>query len=395
MDIYNLDQVIDRHNTDATKYSDLNEKYGRDDLMPMWIADMDFAAPATVSEALVNCFRQPVLGYTTPPRSFWTSITDWLANRHGWIIAPENIDYIPGLKKGLGLCINYFTKLGDSIVIQPPVYHSFRSVIEGNGRTVVDNPLVYKNGNYSMDFEGLQRVIDEHHPVMMFLCNPQNPIGLQWSRETLTRVVDICRRNNVMLLSDEIYGDLVFEGATHIPTASLSPEAAEITITLGAPSKSFNIPGIASAWVAISSPKLRDGFFKWLHASEFDTPPIAAIYATISAYTTGEPWLDAVVRYLADNAAFARNYITANLPDVNVVMPNAGFGLWIDFNPTGLSHDCLNDVFVNEARIALSDGASFGREGSCFVRLNIGTQRSVLAEGLKRLCDALKPHLHK
>ena len=258
-----------------------------------------------------------------------------------------------------------------------------------------DNPLVYKNGNYSMDFEGLQRVIDEHHPVMMFLCNPQNPIGLQWSRETLTRVVDICRRNNVMLLSDEIYGDLVFEGATHIPTASLSPEAAEITITLGAPSKSFNIPGIASAWVAISSPKLRDGFFKWLHASEFDTPPIAAIYATISAYTTGEPWLDAVVRYLADNAAFARNYITANLPDVNVVMPNAGFGLWIDFNPTGLSHDCLNDVFVNEARIALSDGASFGREGSCFVRLNIGTQRSVLAEGLKRLCDALKPHLHK
>ena len=162
MDIYNLDQVIDRHNTDATKYSDLNEKYGRDDLMPMWIADMDFAAPATVSEALVNCFRQPVLGYTTPPRSFWTSITDWLANRHGWIIAPENIDYIPGLKKGLGLCINYFTKPGDSIVIQPPVYHSFRSVIEGNGRTVVDNPLVYKNGNYSMDFEGLQRVIDEH-----------------------------------------------------------------------------------------------------------------------------------------------------------------------------------------------------------------------------------------
>lgn len=393
MDIFNLDQVIDRRNSDATKYADLPEKYGRNDLTPMWIADMDFAAPPTVSEALVNCFRQPVLGYTTAPQAFWNSITDWLASRHGWIIDPKNIDYIPGLKKGLGLCINYFTKPGDSIVIQPPVYHSFRSVIEGNGRKAVDNPLVYDGENYSMDFDGLQRVIDENRPAMMFLCNPQNPIGLQWSRETLTRVVDICRRNNVLLLSDEIYGDLVLESSTHIPTASLSPEAAEITITLGAPSKTFNIPGIASAWVAISSPKLRDGFFKWLHASEFDTPPIAAIYATISAYTTGAPWLNAVLKYLADNAEFACDYIKANLPGVGVTMPNAGFGLWIDFNPTGLSHDQLNDIFVNEARLALSDGASFGAEGSGFVRLNIGTQRSVLTEGLKRLCDALKPHL--
>ena len=393
MDIFNLDQVIDRRNTDATKYAELAEKYGRDDLMPMWIADMDFAAPAEIGKALVDCFSRPILGYTTPPRAFWDSITSWLSDRHGWKLASEDIDYIPGLKKGIGLCLNYFTKPGDSIVIQPPVYHSFRSVIEGNGRKAVDNPLLYDGESYSMDFEGLQRVIDEKRPVMMFLCNPQNPIGLQWSRETLERVVDICRRNKMLLLSDEIYGDLVFNDATHIPTASLSPEAAEITITLGAPSKTFNIPGISSAWVAISSPDLRDGFFKWLHASEFDIPPIAAIYSTIAAYSTGAPWLDAVTHYLADNAAFARDRITGNLPGVKVIMPNAGFGLWIDFNPTGLSHDTLNNIFVNEARLALSDGANFGLEGSGFVRLNIGTPRKVLDDGLNRLFHALKPHL--
>ncbi len=390
---FNFDQVIDRRTTDATKYAELLEKYGRNDLLPMWIADMDFASPTAISDALMDCARQPVLGYTTAPESFWQSIVTWLSERHGWNIKREDIDFVPGVKKGLGLCINYFTKPGDNIVIQPPVYHSFRSVIEGNGRHAVDNPLLYGDGNYSMDFEGLEKVIADTKPVMMIICNPHNQIGIQWNRDTLNHCVEICRRHNMLVLSDEIYGDLVFKQHSHTPTASLSPEAAEITITLGAPSKTFNIPGIATAWAAVPSPKLRDGFFKWLHASEFDTPPIDAIYATRAAYSCCAPWLNAVLEYLNENAKFARDFIEKHLPGVIVSTPDAGFGLWINFNPTGLSHDRLTDIFINEARLALSDGANFGSEGSGFVRLNIGVPRCVLIKGLEQLADALKGHI--
>lgn len=390
---FNFDQHIDRRDTDATKIVELAEKYGRDDLLPLWIADMDFRSPDTVREELVSCFRQPVLGYTTAPESFWLSITDWLGRRHGWTVGRNEIDFVPGLKKGLGLCLNYFTKPGDNIVIQPPVYHSFRSVIEGNDRHPVDNPLIYDGHSYKMDFDGLEKIISETHPVMMIICNPHNPIGIQWDRETLTKVVDICHRNNIILLSDEIYGDLVFKNSQHIPTASISAKAAEITVSLGAPSKSFNIPGIASAWVVIQSPKLREGFFKWLHASEFDTPPIDAIYATRAAYTTCESWLDNVLGYLSQNADFAFDYLSEHLPCVNVIRPEAGFGLWIDFNPTGLSHSRLNDIFVNEALVAVSDGASFGAEGGGFIRFNIGVPRSVLIEGLDRITKAIKNNL--
>lgn len=391
---YNFDQTINRRGTDATKYVELTEKYGRNDLLPLWIADMDFRSPDAVREQLIECFRQPVLGYTTAPESFWSSITNWLSKRHNWNVSRDEIDFVPGLKKGLGLCLNYFTRPGDNIVIQPPVYHSFRSVIEGNGRHPVDNHLLYNGENYKMDFDGLGKIIAEKKPVMMIICNPQNPVGLQWDFDTLSRVVDICHRNNMILLSDEIYGDLVFKGKRHIPTASISPKAEEITVSLGAPSKSFNIPGIATAWVIIQSPKLRDGFFKWLHASEFDTPPIDAIYATRAAYTLCDEWLDSVLNYLAANADFACDYISQNIPGIKAIRPDAGFGLWIDFNPIGLSHGQLSDMFVNEALIAVSDGASFGAVGSGFIRLNIGVPRAVLTEGLNRIAAALKSHIN-
>ena len=390
---YNFDQTIDRRDTDATKYVELTEKYGRNDLLPMWIADMDFKSPDAIRDELMECFRQPVLGYTTAPDSFWASITNWLGKRHNWTVNREEIDFVPGLKKGLGLCLNYFTRPGDNIVIQPPVYHSFRSVIEGNGRHPVDNPLIYDGETYKMDFDGLEKIIAGTKPVMMIICNPHNPIGIQWDRETLEKVVDICYRNKIILLSDEIYGDLVFKHSRHIPTASISKKAAEITVALGAPSKSFNIPGIASAWVVVQSPELRQGFFKWLHASEFDTPPIDAIYATRKAYSSCEDWLDNVLDYLSLNADYACKYLAKVLPDVKAFSPDAGFGLWINFNPTGLTHDELCDMFVNDALVAVSDGASFGAEGSGFIRLKIGVPRSVLTEGLDRITKALKSRI--
>lgn len=388
--ISRFDKKIERRGTDATKYEELEEKYGRTDLLPLWIADMDFGTPAPVGEALRKCVSQPVLGYTTAPSEFWSSITGWLEHRHGWRLTRDDIDFVPGVKKGIGLCVNYFTAPGDRILIQPPVYHSFRSVVEGNGRVAVTNPLIFEDGNYRMDFDGLENAMREHSPRMMIVCNPHNPVGIQWDADTLRRVADICAAHGVTLLSDEIYADLVLDGHRHIPTATVSETARRITVTLGAPSKSFNIPGVASAWTTVAEPTLRDGFFAWLKASEFDTPPTCAIYGTISAYTECEDWLDEALGYISANCRHAADVIARDMPGVKAVIPGAGFGLWIDFRGTGMSHDELTDLLVNRARIAVSDGASFGAEGSGFVRLNTGVPREVLDEALGRIAAALE-----
>lgn len=387
-----FDHEINRRGTDATKFAELTEKYGRDDLLPLWIADMDFATPEPIRAALHKYIDRPVLGYTTAPDSFWDSIVSWLKDRHGWQIDRTCIDFVPGLKKGLGLCFNYFTRPGDGIVIQPPVYHSFRSVIEGNGRRVITNPLILDGDTYRMNLDGLEKSIAREHPVMMVICNPHNPLGIQWDKDTLKAVASICHRNNIILLSDEIYGDMIFGNKPHIPTASVSEKAAEITVTLGAPTKTFNMPGIASAWAAITSPELRDGFFAWLKASEFDTPGIGAIYATEAAYTSCREWLDKVLVYLNDNAVYAIDYINRNMPQVSAVRPNTGFGLWINFRETGLSHDQQTDMLVNHAKVAISDGTTFGEEGTGFIRLNIGVPRTVLTRGLDRIAKALKEY---
>ena len=384
-----FDRIYYRKDSDATKYEELEEKYGRTDLLPLWIADMDFCVPQPVTDALIKAVSRPILGYTTAPATFKESIASWLCHRHGWLVEPAEVDFMPGVKKAIGLCVNYFTRPGDKILIQPPVYHSFRSVIEGNGRVAVTNPLHVADGHYSMALDALEKTIEAEHPTMMIVCNPHNPIGLQWDADTLRRVADICAKHNVLILSDEIYADLVLPGTRHIPTASVSDTAAAITVTLGAPSKSFNIPGIASAWTVVTSPELRQGFFYWLKASEFDTPPISAIYGTIAAYTRCEEWLDSLLVYLRDNATYAIDYIHKNIPGVKAVMPQAGFGLWIDFNALGLSHEGLTRMLVDDARVAVSDGASFGVEGTGMVRLNIGVPRSILNTGLNNIREAV------
>lgn len=391
MDIikYNFDSVVDRHHTDATKIEELAAKFGRGDLLPFWIADMDFEASPCILDALRRRLDQRVLGYTTVPVDFWQSITSWLSRRHGWDVGNDEITFLPGLKKGLSLCINFFTAPGDKIVIQPPVYHSFRSVIEGNGRVVLSNPLVLgDDGNYRMDFDGLSRLIRREKPAMMFLCNPHNPIGLQWDAATLRRVATICRQHGIVLVSDEIYGDMMLDGKRHVPTASVSEDAAAITVTLGAPSKTFNIPGIVSAWTVVKSPALREGFFNWLSASEFNTPPIAAMVATRAAYAHGGDWLDQVLGYIHENAVFARDFLGENLGNVGVNIPDSTFALWLDFRKFGLSQPELVRTLVCRGRLALSDGVSFGEQGTGFMRMNIGTPRAVLAEGLARLADA-------
>ncbi len=390
-DKYNFDCVVDRRDTCATKIDEMDEKFGRHDLLPFWIADMDFEACPAIIEALRNRLNHAVLGYTMPPEHFWGSIRRWLSQRHGWDVGADEITFIPGLKKGLGLCINFFTRPGDKVVIQPPVYHSFRSVIEGNGRTVVTNPLIRDaNGDYRMDIDGLREVIAREQPRMMILCNPHNPIGIQWDAESLAEVASICRRADMVLLSDEIYGDMMLGGVRHIPTASVSQDAAEVTLTLGAPSKTFNIPGIVSAWIVARSPRLRKPLFDWLAVNEFNAPPIAAMVATEAAYENGAEWLDAALAYLQQNVDHAADFFARELPAVRMHRPQASFAVWLDFNGLGLSREDLVKLLVSRAHLALSEGSTFGIEGSGFMRMNIGVPRSILDLGLKRLRSAIR-----
>ena len=297
--------------------------------------------------------------------------------------------FLPGLKKGLSLCINFFSRPGDKVVIQSPVYHSFRSVIEGNGRKVATNPLLRDaDGGYRMDFDGLSALIRRERPALMFLCNPHNPIGKQWDAGTLAKVASICRQHGVILISDEIYGDMMLGGKRHIPTASVSDDAAAVTVTLGAPSKTFNIPGIVSAWTVVKSPALRDPFFAWLAASEFNTPPIAAMVATQAAYDGGEQWLDQALGYLHGTALAVRDFLAGGLNVVSMSVPDASFAVWLDFRRLGMAQPDLVKALIGRARLALSDGASFGAEGEGFMRMNIGTPRSIVMEGLARMKDA-------
>jgi len=389
-ELYNFDCVVDRHDTCATKFEEMDAKFGRHDLLPFWIADMDFQACPAIIEALRSRLNHTVLGYTTPPDEFWGSITSWLKRRHNWQVNNDEITFMPGLKKGLSLCINYFTRPGDAVLIQPPVYHSFHSVIEGNGRKVANNPLVRdESGRYVMDFKGLEEVIDREHPSMMILCNPHNPIGLQWDADTLRRVVSICHDKGVVLVSDEIYGDMMLGGRQHIPTASVSPQAEEITVTLGAPSKTFNIPGIVSAWCVVKSEKLRTPFFNWLSVSEFNAPPIAAMVATQAAYEHGEAWLDQALEYLQANVDHAVEYCKENLPQIKLYKPEASFTVWLDFTGLGLSREELVKLIVERGHLALSEGSTFGDEGIGFMRMNIGVPRAILDEGLSHLAYAV------
>ena len=383
---YNFDNVVDRHDTCATKIEEMDRKFGRHDLLPFWIADMDFEACPCIIDALRRRLDHAVLGYTSAPIEFWDSIISWLDRRHGWHVRANDITFMPGLKKALSLCINYFSRPGDGVLIQPPVYHSFRSVIEGNGRRVVTNPLkLNSQGKYDMDFDGLESVIASQRPAMMIVCNPHNPIGLQWDKVSLARVASICRAHGIVLVSDEIYGDMMLHGTKHIPTADVSDDARDVTVTLGAPSKTFNIPGIVSAWAVVKSPRLREPFFNWLSASEFNTPPIAAMVATQAAYDHGEAWLDQVLKYLQGNMNFAAQYLAENVPSVSMYQPDASFTIWLDFRKLGMPQEDLVKMLICNGHLALSDGMSFGVEGEGFMRMNVGVPRAVLTEGLQRL----------
>lgn len=387
---YDFDEVIDRHGSGCMKIDDLRDLFGKADLTPLWIADMDFRVCPEITSALMARISHPIYGYSRPTESYWTSIIEWLRKRHDFRVERNELTYVPGVVKGIAFAVNFFTSRGDKIVIQPPVYHPFRMVIEGNGRIVAPNPLrLTENSTYEMDLEGLERIFAEEHPKMMILCNPHNPIGLQWSRETLAEVGRLCRQYNVLVISDEIHGDLMLGRRQHFPFAACSDDCAKMSVTFGAPSKTFNIPGLVSSWCVVKNPEIREPFFHWLEVNEFNATTFVSTIGTEAAYTNGEEWLEEALAYIEENIAFVDDYLRRNLPQVSMIKPEASFLIWMDFRALNLSHDELVDLVVNHAGLALNDGEMFGSQGHGFMRVNVATPRSELKRALDKLRNAL------
>ena len=320
MKTYDFDTLIDRSGSGDLKHEALLPRWGRNDLLPLWVADMDFATPDFVVDALKERLNHPIFGYTVDPSDYRPAIIDWIRTHHHWEVKSEWLSFIPGIVKGIGLVVNVFTKPDEKVIIQPPVYHPFRLTPEGNHREVVFNPLLRReDGYYDMDFENLEQVCDEKCRVLI-LCNPHNPAGLCWSKDTLVRLADFCYQHHILVISDEIHSDMALFGNQHVPFASVSQQAADISITFGAPTKTFNMAGIDSSYAIVPNAELREKFFGWLKANELDEPTLFAPIATISAFRKGEEWRKQMLAYVEENVKFVEEYCKEYIPGIHPLL---------------------------------------------------------------------------
>lgn len=385
---YSFDKIIDRRGSNDLKHSVLQERYGRDDLLPLWVADMDFETPPFITEALRQRLDHSLFGYTVVPEELWSTIIQWVRDHHQWEVRREWLTYIPGIVKGIGMAVNVFSQEGDKVIIQPPVYHPFRLTPQGNKREVVYNPLKQlSDGYYEMDFDQLEQVTDEHCKLLI-LSNPHNPAGICWKQETLQRLAHFCHEHHILVLSDEIHSDMALFGHRHVPFATVSEEAAQCSITFGAPSKTFNIAGIVSSYAIVPNDSIRRRFYTWLEANELNDPPLFSPIATIAAYQQGETWLKEMLDYVEGNIRFLEDFFQQHLPKIKPLRPQASFLVWLDCRGLGFTHEQLIDLFVNKAHLALNDGEMFGTGGEGFMRMNVGTPRSVLLQALLQLKEA-------
>lgn len=390
MSKYNFDKVINRQGTQALKIDVLEERYGSPELIPLWVADMDFEAPACVKEAFIERSKHGVFGYTCPSTQYFGSIKEWLATQHQWMVDEQWITFIPGVVKGIAFVIDCFTEKNDKVIIQPPVYHPFRIITELHHREVLTNPLVFDGEQYQINYEELEKMAQT--AKLLILCNPHNPGGRVWSESELQRIAAICHKHNLLVISDEIHADLAFHPHKHVPFAHVSPEAEACSITLMAPSKTFNVAGIVSSFAVVPNEQLRTQFWNYLKSSELNEGHIFAYLVAQTVYEHGHEWLIEVKNYLWKNILWVEEYIHTHMPLLKVVRPQASFLLWIDCRNLHWSQSRLVDFFLKEAKLALHDGAIFGKEGEGFMRMNIASPRSILEKALQQLQKAYQKY---
>ena len=383
MERYNFDEIIERRGSGALKTDRLKERFGREDLLAAWVADMDCATPPFIINALKERLEHPIFGYNVEPDEYRPLIIEWEKDLHDWEIEPEWISYIPGIVKGLGFVINVFTQPGEDVFIMPPVYHPFRITAELNGRNVVNIPMIEKDGNYHIDFEKLNETSTQGG--VLILSNPHNPGGRIWSRDELAKLAEICRNKNILVVSDEIHSDMALWGNKHVPFMTVSKDAKENSITFCAPSKVFNIPGIVASFSIVPNKKIREKFYGWLTANELNEAPEFSHIATCAAYRYGKEWRKQMLGYIEKNIVITEEFFKKELPEIKALRPDASFLVWLDCRELGLSQKELVDTFVNKAKVALNDGAMFGKEGEGFMRLNVAMPETKLMEVLERI----------
>ncbi len=377
---YNFDEIVDRTGSNSLKYDARAMFFGKEDVLPLWVADMDFRTPDFIVEAIRKRANHEIFGYTFRPATYNQSIVNWLKKRHNWGIKPEWISFSPGVVAGLTLAIQALSEEGDGVIVQPPVYNPFYDSIKGTNRQMVENPLKLENGRYYFDLDDLRAKITPKTKLLL-LSNPHNPGGMAWNNDELLALAQVCLEHKIIIISDEIHSDLIFEGHKHTPVASLSDEIAQNCVTLMAPSKTFNTAGLTTSFVVIPNKRLFVAYERVMRLPHLHMGNIFGTVALEAAYTHGEEWLTQLLVYLQDNYKLLETFFAEKLPNVKVMRPEATYLIWIDFSTYNLTDDDLNKKLI-DAGLGLNRGTQFGKQGSGFMRMNIGCPRSVLKEAL-------------
>lgn len=387
---YDFDTPIDRTHTWSIKHDFKKENGKADDILPLWVADMDFRSPDSVVEALKKAVDHGIFGYSRADESYFDAVAAWYQKRHHLTLQPEWMTCTPGIVFALSIAVRAFTQEGDAVLIQPPVYHPFSRAILRNKRTLVENPLVLKDGHYEMDLEDLEQKVLDEHVKLMILCNPHNPAGRVWTREELTALADICLRHHVYVISDEIHGDFVWQGHEQTPYASISEEACLHSMMCTAPSKTFNLAGMATSNLFIPDPEMRRKFRSELLDVGQENMNRLGLFACRAAYEGGGEWLDQLIGYLAGNLALVRDFCKNRVPQIQLVEPEGTYLAWLDCRELGMTDDELMAFFSDEAKVWLDPGTHSGEQGSGFMRFNLGSSRSVIAQALDQIEAAWK-----
>lgn len=387
--MWNFDEVINRENSSCIKYDFRDKVFGRSDVIPMWVADMDFRTPSFITEALASRLKHEIFGYSYRPDAYFSSFIAWLADRHGWAVRREWTEFSPGVVPALNMCSLAYTDPGDEIIIQPPVYTPFHGAVTDHGRRLVFNNLSETPEGWVMDIEGLRRVITPA-TRMLILSNPHNPVGRAWRREELEEIVEVCHEKRMVIVSDEIHSDLVLPGYKHIPLASISDKAASLTVTCMAPSKTFNLAGFSTSSMIIPDPVLMEKYRRTLVGMHLHLGNIFGNVASEAAYTHGHRWLEEMMKYVQGNVDLVMDFCREHLPQIKPVRPEATYMIWLDCRGMGLDGAGLQEFFVEKAGVGMNEGSRFGPGGEGFMRMNLACPRSVVEKALRQIESAIK-----
>jgi cystathionine beta-lyase len=381
--MYDFDKLIPREETACVKY-DLREAYFQNaNVLPMWVADMDFETPVFIREAVIRRAHHPIYGYSFRTDEYYRSIMDWLKQRWKWEIEKDWLLFSPGIVPGVNFAVQSLSEPGDGVMVQPPVYFPFFDAVSSNGRKLIQNPLTENQGRYGIDYDNLEACARES--TMLLLSSPHNPVGRCWTREELSRLGEICRKHEVIIISDEIHGDLIMPGYRHVPLASIAPEIADITVTCIAPSKTFNLAGMATSSVIISNEELRKKFKRLIDELHISGGNIFGTVASVAAYEHGAAWLDQLMQYVKGNYEYLKAVLESDFQTIVAVELEATYLLWLDFRKTGLNDNVIKDTLIGKCGLGLSHGPIFGQGGEGYQRINLAAPRSLVEEAVKRL----------